>query len=979
MNNAGRTTYPFSAVAVVAFLLAMAGTAKGQHEYDVWYFGPSCSIDFATSPPTYRYPFLLRQDEGVATMCDRRTGRTLFYTDGITVWDSSHLKMENGDSLYGNETSVQSALVVPMPCDPQGYYIFTADQQGYSRTGPPPRGINYSIVDMDGNGGLGTITAKNIPLQAVASEKLIAASHANGSDYWVITHSVGGRSFYAWRVGPSGVASTPVISNAGYDQGPSTDDNARQALGHIKVSPDGKRLVMTSWSFRQVELFDFDAATGRVSNPIMLFEGDPLDTNKYRPYGASFSPDNSKVYHSMRGELVQYVVDAGNAAAIIASRRTIRSLDPSPFPVSGALQIGPDGRLYIIHDSLWVGYLENPNLVGDLVGYRAKWLQMPWEALFVHGLPNNIDNRASVQLPPERAITPAQRVTLCDGDPATLTGPPGYVEYLWSNGEKGRSITVTMGGTYVVWMNDPAGCLVRAAVVVEVHPRPRPTIDPAGPVDVCEGDPVQLRVVESYRSYRWSTGESGQWIVPQTSGLYRVTVVDSNGCEGSDSVVVTIHPKPTPAIAGGGVFCHGDTATLDAGAGYARYLWSTGDTTRLIRLDVSRSIAVTVWDSVGCFATSPSVDVRIKGPVTPVLQPNGRAEICEGDTLLVTAPSGYMRYFWSTGDTGMVLRATTNGAYSVTVEDADGCRGGSAVMTLVVHPRPAPPVIVRIGDTLRSTPAWRLQWSYNGSPLPGGTGESVEAISPGLYVVTAFDSNGCGTPSTPYRIVRPHRLWFDTVSTRVGIQRALTLRSTPPIERREMLTEYSITFRLPEKSIFVHGALDIDGAPIQILPGGSAGEYIARRQGATPLEGSAILRVEFEGLSTGVPLNVAPILTLLFPENDSVYAGGDGMILLQGCDVSRGFNWGKRILIRSVTPNPVGIEARIVYRSPPGSLPTLTLTDPTGRLVREWRLPEGTGGEGEVSLDLSACAQGFYRLRMRDGVEFDDLPLLIVR
>ncbi len=975
-------TLPGNRLRMVALTLlgviAACAAAYGQHEYDVWYFGPSCSIDFATSPPTYRYPFPLRQDEGVATMCDRKTGRTLFYTDGITVWDSTHRKMQNGDSLYGSETSVQSALVVPMPCNPQGYYIFTADQQGYSRTGPAPRGINYSIVDMNAAGGRGAITSKNIPLQAEASEKQIAVSHANGSDYWVITHSIGGNTFYAWRVGPAGVATTPITSSVGFFQGQSTEDDALQALGSLKSSPDGKRLAMTTWSYRQVEIFDFDAATGRVSNPILLFEGDRLDTNRYRPYGVSFSPDNSKLYHSIWGTLVQYSLDAGNAAAIIASRRTISSIDPAPFPVSGALQIGPDGRLYIVHDSLWIGYLEYPDALGDLAGYHAKWLQMPWEALFVHGLPNNIDARATVQLPPEKTIQPSAYVTLCDGDPATLTAPSGFSEYYWSTEEKTQSIVVRDSGTYLVWMTDPNGCLVRAAVIVEVHPRPTPQIIPPGPVNVCEDEVPRISVTQSYVSYRWSTGEVTQSILPTASGQYIVSVVDSNGCEGSDTIALTIHPKPKPVIAGGGRYCAGDTAVLDAGSGYTRYMWSTGDTTQMLRLGVSAIVTVTVWDSFGCRGVSPPIDVTIKAPIVPVLQPGGTIEICEGDTATITATAGYAHYYWSNGDTGRILRGTVGGAYTVVVEDEDGCRGGSISTMLIVHPRPSIPTIARNGDTLRTSPAWRLQWSYNNQDIPGANGEWIQAIAPGLYHVTVFDSNGCGTPSVPYRIIRPHQLSFDTVSTQVGERRYLTLRSTPPIEQREMLTRYDLVFQLPHGSIFVHRILDADGTSLQAQGGSLPGEYVISRDGG-PIEGAEVLRVEFEGLSTGIPLNDAPILRVDFLENDSVRSAGDGLIILQGCDISRGFDWGRRILIRAVNPNPAASSVSVVYRSPLRRTAHLLLVDPLGGTSETWELPEGDGKDATIDIDLSAFAQGAYRLVIRDGVEIDAVPLLIVR
>ncbi len=50
-----------------------------------------------------------------------------FNTDGITVFDRTHAVMQNGQALYGDSSSTQSALIVPKPEDPNIFYIFTVD------------------------------------------------------------------------------------------------------------------------------------------------------------------------------------------------------------------------------------------------------------------------------------------------------------------------------------------------------------------------------------------------------------------------------------------------------------------------------------------------------------------------------------------------------------------------------------------------------------------------------------------------------------------------------------------------------------------------------------------------------------------------------------------------------------------------------------------------------------------------------------
>jgi hypothetical protein len=63
------------------------------------------------------------------------------------------------------------------------------------------------------------------------------------------------------------------------------------------ASPNGKMIADCVYgSIGVLELFDFDSKTGRVSNCTSL-------TTRQTYYGLSFSPDNSKLYVSIWGDL----------------------------------------------------------------------------------------------------------------------------------------------------------------------------------------------------------------------------------------------------------------------------------------------------------------------------------------------------------------------------------------------------------------------------------------------------------------------------------------------------------------------------------------------------------------------------------------------------------------------------------------------------------------------------------------------------
>ena len=135
---------------------------------------------------------------------------------------------------------------------------------------------------------------------------------------------------------------------------------------------------------------------------------------------------------------------------------------------------------------------------------------------------------------------------------------------------------------------------------------------------ICEGDSTTLTVSPSgilNAIYSWSNGAITPLITvsPVVSTTYIVTVTDTlPNCFGVDSVVVIVNPASVAAISGAqDTICVYHTITLDAGAGFASYSWSTGATTQTIMVDGAAighgntmSYTVTVTNSFGCSAAA---------------------------------------------------------------------------------------------------------------------------------------------------------------------------------------------------------------------------------------------------------------------------------------------------------------------------------------------------------------------------------------
>ncbi|MBK7967711.1 MAG: hypothetical protein IPK08_01650 [Bacteroidetes bacterium] len=115
-------------------------------------------------------------------------GDLLFYAhtragvSGITtglIFNSTHQLLLDGDSIAGGGW-YQEMVIIPNPADDSSFYPFSVgvtDQFG----------LMYSIIDMKGDGGLGSVTQKNVQLlNFLMVDCILAIKHGNGRDWWLM-------------------------------------------------------------------------------------------------------------------------------------------------------------------------------------------------------------------------------------------------------------------------------------------------------------------------------------------------------------------------------------------------------------------------------------------------------------------------------------------------------------------------------------------------------------------------------------------------------------------------------------------------------------------------------------------------------------------------------------------------------------------------------------------------------------------------
>jgi|GEM_PF-778937 len=167
---------------------------------------------------------------------------------------------------------------------------------------------------------------------------------------------------------------------------------------------------------------------------------------------------------------------------------------------------------------------------------------------------------------------------LCHGDTLTLEAGPQFNSYQWNTGETTPSINVTSRGPIWVKATTASGCDYIDSVYI-YKSSPETGID-SGLETLCQSEIVPLEANYGYEKYIWQneiddTLSTSPVIVPESTGEYRITVIDSFRCETRDTLSLIIHPVPEVKITGENFLCGIDTSTISVTIeGTADSIWN---------------------------------------------------------------------------------------------------------------------------------------------------------------------------------------------------------------------------------------------------------------------------------------------------------------------------------------------------------------------------------------------------------------------
>jgi gliding motility-associated-like protein len=337
--------------------------------------------------------------------------------------------------------------------------------------------------------------------------------------------------------------------------------------------------------------------------------------------------------------------------------------------------------------------------------------------------------------------------SVCTGSSITLTAS-GANNYVWSNNATTASITVSpiSNTTYSVTGTDANGCTATASRDVVIASNLTINISPLN-ASVCSGASVIL-TASGANNYVWSNNATTASITvsPISNTTYSVTGTDVNGCTGTATRNVTLHPDPVVSITPAQpVICEGASATLTA-SGANNYVWSNNATTASITVSPisSTTYSVTGTDANGCTAAA-SRQVTVNPPPSISIQP-ANAAVCVGESIALIA-SGGVTYAWSNNETTsfITVSPTTQTTYTVTVTDANGCTAASSrnviVNSLPVAAINPPYTQICSGQQLTLTASGGVSYVWSTSQTTASI--NIMPQSAATYSVTVTDGNNC--------------------------------------------------------------------------------------------------------------------------------------------------------------------------------------------------------------------------------------------
>ncbi|HXK80777.1 MAG TPA: T9SS type A sorting domain-containing protein [Bacteroidales bacterium] len=255
----------------------------------------------------------------------------------------------------------------------------------------------------------------------------------------------------------------------------------------------------------------------------------------------------------------------------------------------------------------------------------------------------------------------------------------------WSDGSTEQNLNDAVAGDYSITITDSHNCTFQLQETIN-----QPDEIILSSLNVtnvsCFGyidGSIDIEIAGGTQPYEclWSNSETSTSISNLISGLYELTITDSENCIKIESIIVAQPEELQSSIIKNDVQCFGESngvidLIVEGGTEPYEYLWSNGETTEDISNLEIGTYQVTISDFHGCETTN---SVEITEPDELIISIDNITNVsCFGfnngsATVNVTGGTPPYYYEWSNGINSQNITELVAGNYSLTVTDAHNC------------------------------------------------------------------------------------------------------------------------------------------------------------------------------------------------------------------------------------------------------------------------------------------------------------------
>jgi len=326
--------------------------------------------------PKYYTGSQLATLEGCFTISDNN-GDLIVYSDGIRLYNKDN-NVISTSNLTGNPSSAQSGTIVPYPNSNGNFVVLSLGNNSSDN-------LAYRVLTR--NGSNYTTNNANTPLdghKGKLGETVTAGKHSNKNDIWVLAVGRGNSNIEGNMTGHPYLNVWKIFDNSptqntiqheivtSLDLGDQGVIGNSQPNGYVRFTNDTRHFVWMNFGYGGnvaaggvpfICYGDFNNTTGEITN-VRIKRG--IQEGTSYGYGVEFTNDNKYLYVTLSAS---DVTNNQNSALLVFdfqellnanSQTDIDTIVPikkfvtppgnpqhSPNPYFGALQTGPDGRIYI--------------------------------------------------------------------------------------------------------------------------------------------------------------------------------------------------------------------------------------------------------------------------------------------------------------------------------------------------------------------------------------------------------------------------------------------------------------------------------------------------------------------------------------------------------------------------------------------------------------------------------------------------------